>query len=526
MKNINILYVHPQEAHGKLDFLSNLLRISNYLNSRKSELKGKIQELYLDLRFENLPRFIPKNIVEYRKALKQLLEKIQSDFHFNLAAIACYSQFKYLNTVEIASIIKKYINPECIIVVGGPCPTLLPQDFQPGNLPNYIEKEYGKRISPFDFLIKNEGEIPFFKLIKNIMNNSIEYRENLMETCKILESEIIQNLDETPIIDFSLYKKYSDIINEYGQINIDFSRGCPFNCKICTNSTDLMPCYKKVRFKSIKRCIEELKALRDIKWFKFNTLYITDMIFLPRKSYRKEFYQKFKEFKNEQNGFPQQIIINERIDVCSEFDMKNYKDLNIVPQFGFESASKIILKQMGKVIAKDNLDEMKKIDNYLKKAKEIIHIANDIQLIVIFNYILSSPGSNFQTFKEITNFFLKKQFNGLSLVEKYDVNLFFSKYSGLYGSKIYDEIESIYGGKIYYKNWWKIFHENQRALSALIEPSKDLTLIQSLKLDEVFIKEVFKKQYARKNNFYNPAKLLRLNYEYKILLEILKEFKD
>ncbi len=506
MKDLNILYIQPQEAHDTNDFLSCLLRISNYLNSKKCELKGKIQEQYLDLRFEPLPKFIPKNITDYRKKLVRLLEEIQNQFDFNLVAISCYSQFKYLNSVEIACIIKKYINPLCFIVVGGPHPTILPKDFHSRNLPAYIKKEYGRNCSPFDFLIKNEGEIPFFKLIKGILNNSIEYRETIKDSCKILKSEIIENLDNTPIIDYSLFRKYKENLKEFGQINIDFSRGCPFTCKICTNSTDLMPCYKKVRFKSIDRCIEELKAIRETDWLQFNILYISDMIFLPRKSYRMEFYRKFKEFKNDEKGFPYQILVNERIEYCSELDLRNYKELNIIPQIGFESGSKTMLKRMGKIKSINETDELKQNEGYLKKVEKIIQIANDIKLTFLLNYILSPPGSDFQTFKENMDFFLEKRFNGLSLIKKYDVNLYFSKYSGLYGSKIYDEIESIYGGKIYFKNWWKIFHEDQRALSALIEPSKVLTLIQSLKLDETFLKELFKKQFARKNNFYNPAK--------------------
>lgn len=523
MKELKILYIHPHESHNTFDFLSCLLRISNYLNSRREELIGKIQEDYLDLRFEGLPRFIPKNIKKYRIELTRLLERKREEFNYNLVAISCYSQFKYLNTVEIASIIKNYIDPECNVVVGGPHPTILPQDFQPGNLPDYIEKEYGKNKAPFDFIIKNEGEIPFLNLISGILSGTIQLRENIMDSGSIIESETIQNLDDVPIIDFNLYKKYRKDIAEFGQINIDFSRGCPFRCKICTNSTDLMPCYKNVRIKSIDRCIEELKTIRETKWLHFNTLYLSDMIFLPRRSYREEFYEKFKALKKDEIGFPYQIMINERVELCSETDLKNYKNLDIVPQIGFESGSKTMLKRMGKVNGKNQNLRDKNIENYLKKMEKIIQVSAEIELTILLNYILSPPGSDAHTIKESWNFFLEKRFKGKSLVERYNINLYFSKYSALYGSKIFDDVEDKFGGKIYFKQWWKIFNEDQRALSALVEPSLTLSLIKSLNMNQDFLKQLFRLQINRKNEFYHPAKFLKLNHENMKLLQFLGE---
>lgn len=525
MKSLKILYIHPQEPHNTYDFLSCLLRISNYLNSRKKELNGTIQEEYLDLRFESLPEYIPKKIEQYRRNVTKLLEETQKRFNFNIVAISCYSQFKYCNTVEITSIIKRSINPDCIIVVGGPHPTILPRDFQPGNLPDYIEKKYGKMNSPFDFIIRNEGEIPFYRLIKAIFNDTINPRKELTDQALIVKSETIEDLDEVPTIDFRLYKKYRDEITKFGQINIDFARGCPFSCKICTNSTDLMPCYKKVRIKSVSKCMEELRVIRDTEWLKFNTLYINDMIFLPRRSYRERFFREFKKFKNHKWGFNHPIMINERVELCSESDLKKYKELNIIPQIGFESGSKTMLKRMGKIKVKNEYGGEKNIESYLSKVENIIQIANEIDLVVLLNYIVSPPGSDQNTIKENEDFFLKRRFDGYSLIEKFNVNLCFSKYSALFGSRIYDEIEEKYNGIIYFKEWWKIFHEDQRILSALVEPSDTISLLESINRNRNFINSLFKEQLSRKNNFYHPAKLLRLNHENKKMIRLLGDIK-
>ncbi len=86
-QNFKILYIHSEESKNRPYFLSGVLRISNYLNSRKTTLKYNIEEEYLDLRVERLPPFSYKNIHKYRKKLRKLIFKTYDDFNFNLVAI-------------------------------------------------------------------------------------------------------------------------------------------------------------------------------------------------------------------------------------------------------------------------------------------------------------------------------------------------------------------------------------------------------------------------------------------------------
>ena len=104
-----ILYIFPFDFWDKNynSFLTGIIRLSNYLNSKKNELDDDIEEEYFDLRYEKLPEFHPETIKDYRIKLAILLNKIFSRFSFNLAAISCYSSFNYLNSVELAYIIKK-----------------------------------------------------------------------------------------------------------------------------------------------------------------------------------------------------------------------------------------------------------------------------------------------------------------------------------------------------------------------------------------------------------------------------------
>ena len=129
-------------------------------------------------------------------------------------------------------------------------------------------------------MIKEEGEIPFYRLIKLLLNNSIKKRNDLRQPCTILKVENVKNLDDLPIIDFGLYKKYREKIRDFGQISLEFTRGCPFRCKMCVNSGNLMGCYQNVRLKPVEKCIIELKAIRDShSWLECSSIYISDMIF-------------------------------------------------------------------------------------------------------------------------------------------------------------------------------------------------------------------------------------------------------
>ena len=499
--DLRILYVYPFEYWGRDDFLVSLVRISNYLNSRKKELKGEIQEEYIDLRFENLPFFCPENIEQYREKLIDVLKKIYERFEFNLVAISCFTSFNYINVVEIACTLKKYVSSNCSIVVGGFHVSSCPEDFQPNNFPEYLYETWDRNYTPFDYLVREEGEIPFFKLVKNIMNGSYSITNQFSENCTILEIENLDDLNELPIINLDFFKKYSKVFNN--NLNIDFSRGCLFRCKYCSNSTDKMKCNQTVRYKSIKKCIEELEVIRNIKWLSFKELYISDPIFIPKKSLRKAFFELFEKLIEKYGKFPFKIIVFDRIELCSNQDLENYKKFDINSRIGLESCSKTMLFRMGKLMGNNNDSILKSIDFYLEKTLKIIEISNNLDLPITYFYLTGLPGSDEDTIKESRDFFLEKKFDGKSLIEKYKVNLLFERYIALNGSEIYYTSEDLYGTKIHFKEWWKIFDKDQVYYSLLVEPSKNLSFKESIKLNSDYIKEILLKQREIGNPYYS-----------------------
>jgi len=332
-----------------------------------------------------------------------------------------------------------------------------------------------------------------------------------------MEKEIFENLNELPIIDLSLLKKYRSMIHA---IYIDLTRGCPYRCKFCPNSKDLIKSYKIPRKKSIKRCIEELDAIKNTEWLSINAVSIIDMIFFVNRRHRDQFFEELEKI----GRYPFKIVISDRVDLCTDSDLENYKKFNIVPAIGFESASKQLLYRIGKVQGRQDNDIKANINKYLKRVEEIIIKSNDLDLEVWFFYLLGVPGTNKQAILECNDFFFSKRFKGKSLADLYKINLRFSQYIALLGSDAYQDFGEIYGAKIYYKDWWRRFHEYQGHLAAIVDPSDKLSLKDQINMDMKIIKRLFSKQMRLKNPYYNLAKAIKLiKANSEILLKLYNE---
>lgn len=164
--------------------------------------------------------------------------------------------------LELAKIIKnKFKVP---IILGGPHPTLATDQL----LKNY---------DFIDFIIRNEGEYSTLELINALEKSrgkepdfskilGLSYRKDN----KIIHNPrapIIENLDELPFPEWKFFdlKKYvaqPEYPKEYKTYgSIISSRGCPYQCTFCSSSNFWG---HKIRFRSAKSVLEEIKMLYDI----------------------------------------------------------------------------------------------------------------------------------------------------------------------------------------------------------------------------------------------------------------------
>ena len=95
-----------------------------------------------------------------------------------------------------------------------------------------------------DHLVLNEAEITFPRFLSDLENGQPK---------KVYRSDEFADMSLSPAPDYSLIK-----ISRYAQMNLQYSRGCPFNCDFC-EITALLG--RKVRIKSTSQILTELENI-------------------------------------------------------------------------------------------------------------------------------------------------------------------------------------------------------------------------------------------------------------------------
>ena len=127
------------------------------------------------------------------------------------------------------------------IVAGGPLFTEEPENFQ-----------------MVDHLILNEAELTLQEFIDDLI---------LGQERHIYQTNNFANLINSPTPDYSILN-----IQKYNTLNLQYTRGCPFNCEFC-DITALLG--HKVRAKSTKQIILELESIYQTGWRK-NIFFVDD----------------------------------------------------------------------------------------------------------------------------------------------------------------------------------------------------------------------------------------------------------
>lgn len=154
---------------------------------------------------------------------------------------------KFGSVLKTAEIVKKW-RPEYPVIVGGPHPSLLPEQS--------LKSEY------IDIIVRDEGEKTFPELIQSIENkdelkniNGISFKKD----GKIIHNsprQAIENLDTIP------FPKRQGLMNPENYSSEDMgaimaSRGCPFNCTYCCHFWG-----RRVRFRSPENVVQEIKEVK------------------------------------------------------------------------------------------------------------------------------------------------------------------------------------------------------------------------------------------------------------------------
>ena len=246
----------------------------------------------------------------------------------------------------------KLVSPKTKVILGGPEVSHTP---------------FRVNLDEADFIIQGEGDLAFYELCKNILEN------------KLADEKIIK-MTMPSLKDMQLpYKYYTDddIKNRY--IYVEASRGCPFECEFCLSSMD-----EKVRAFDLDKLLDEFENLwqRGARNFKF----IDRTFNLNMKTANKllEFFLKkddtyFAHFEVIPDHFPDSIKEN----------IKKFPAGSLQLEIGIQTLNLEIANNISRQL---KLDKIKKNIRFLEQETDA-HIHLDL-IVGLPNESLESFGAN------------------------------------------------------------------------------------------------------------------------------------
>ncbi len=177
--------------------------------------------------------------------LRDVLNEVEPD----LVGVSVFTT-KIAAAFRIAEVVKS-LNPDTPVVVGGPHPSVCPEE--------------SLMLSPFvDFAVRGEGEVSFPQLVEAI--ESGKPYENIKGVSFKAKgcihhngpAEFVRELDRIP------YPARDLLINKSSYTSEDMGlvmtgRGCPFECTFCSSSGVW---HRVVRFRSIENIIDEMRQIQ------------------------------------------------------------------------------------------------------------------------------------------------------------------------------------------------------------------------------------------------------------------------
>lgn len=197
----------------------------------------------------------------------------------------------YYDTLNAAKLVKM-VNSKTKIVVGGPDPSLIPEEFLRASNGN------------IDFIVVGEGEITAYELLKAIERKGEDFSKikglAYLENDKHVytgDREFIKDLDTLPMPAYHLFPMDNPM---YGipafmpshTVAICTSRGCPYRCTFCSQTVMWRHTW---RGKSAKRVVDEIELL--VTKYKKRGILIGDNDFLLNRKRNIEFCDEIERRK-------------------------------------------------------------------------------------------------------------------------------------------------------------------------------------------------------------------------------------
>ena len=269
-----------------------------------------------------------------KQNLKILSQKINRFKPQIIAFTAVFSEFDFI--CRIASQVKKHF-PDVFLIAGGVHITLNPDE-------NYL--------SLFDAICIGEGERPVLELVQRLeAKESINDIRNLWVKTPdgIVKNPVrpfLQNLDELPFPDREMWREW--ILEPRTKPTVLLGRGCPFDCRYCSNhSLRKISTGKYVRMRSPENILSEIRDLY-VEYPGVNEIQLEVETIVFDRDWLKNLCDQLETFGKE-TGFKVYFSTNLRLfpSIDIEFVFEQFKKANItLITIGLESGSYRIRKEI------------------------------------------------------------------------------------------------------------------------------------------------------------------------------------
>jgi radical SAM superfamily enzyme YgiQ (UPF0313 family) len=201
----------------------------------------------------------------------------------------------YVQKPDFHELIRKAVTLGKSVAVGGPYPTALPEE---------------SLKSGAHYLVLDEGELtipPFLEAIKAGKPDGI------------FRSTEKPDVSLSPMPRFDLLR-----LDSYLMMNLQFSRGCPFNCEFC----DIITLYgRKPRTKEPEQMLAEMQAIYDAQWR--GPLFIVDDNFIGNQRNVKRFLRELIPWMKQRN-YPFELMTEASVNLAEDDEL-----LHLMSEAGF-----------------------------------------------------------------------------------------------------------------------------------------------------------------------------------------------